>query len=467
MSAKDGKEQKRYNMKRKSFYIVIVLLCFVLTFHQSAFASSQNATLLLDHVNSMNLGFKQFQLDHPEITLVQNEKFYKTTEELASDLFLREMKCDIIGLGGGSIDERIIADKGYVVDLSNSEVIKKEISRMHPFIQQQLIRDGRIIGVPEMLTFRFTSILMDVWEEAGYTEEDIPHTFSEFLDFLDAFAERLADDPSAGFCIINSWDEGLYTETNYTEWLLKQLFDEYVREKLFAEQSVRFTDKELLDLMKRCKEVGHKLYLYEPMNQGKSFFVETQSYRWPQNATLLSIPIYEDQPTLITCELRIYAVSSLSQQQEIAIELLEYIVSDLQKSTAVYFYPDAEPLIDPNYEKGVANYSKKIADVQKKLENKNLDVATRDDLEASLRKYQDSLADRESRKYLVSEEQLQQYYSYIPYMYVYHASKFSDAVGVDWEVMQILNRFAAGQTSAENALKELDQKAWMMEMEDQ
>ncbi len=454
-------------MNRRHFCVVIMLLCFVLTLHQSALASSQSATLLLDHVDSMNPGYEQFQMEHPEVSLVDNEKFYKTTEELASDLLLRVMKCDIIQLGGGLIDERLIADKGYVVDLSNSEIIKKEIARMHPFIQQQLIRDGHIIGIPERISFRFTSILMDVWEEAGYTEEDIPHTFSEFLDFLDAFAERLADDPSAGFCIINSWDEELYTETNYTEWLLKQLFDEYVREKLFAEQSVRFTDKELLDLMKRCKEVGHKLYLYEPMNQGKSFFEETQSSRWPRNATLLSLPIYDGQPNLITCCLDISAVSSLSQQQDIAIELLEYMVSDLRKSTAVYFYPDAEPLIDPNYEKGVANCNKKIADIQKKLENKNLDIATRDDLEANLKKFQDSLVDRESRKYLVSEEQLQQYYSYIPYMYVYHASKFSDAVGVDWEVMQVLKRFAAGQITAENALKELDQKAWMMEMEDQ
>lgn len=454
-------------MKRRIFSIVTVLLCLVFIFHQAALASSQSATLLLDHTNSMNPGFKQFQLDHPEITLVQNEKYYMSTEELASDLFLREMKCDTIQLLQLFIDERIIADKGYVVDLSSSEVIKREISRMHPFIQQQVIRDGRIIGIPESISFQYTSILMDVWEEAGYTEEDIPHTFPEFLDFLDAFAERLADDPSAGFCIINTWDETLYDETNYTEWLLKLLLDEYVREQLYAGQMVRFADNELVDLMNRCKEVGQKLYMYEPMNHGKTFLEETQSYRWPRNATILSLPLYDGQPNLLSCYLDITGVSSLSQQQDIAIELLEYMVSNCRDEFAVYFYPDAEPLIDPNYEQSIEHWTNKISETEKQLEDENLDIATRDDLEANLRKYQASLADRESRKYLMSEEQLQQYNTYIPYMYVYHPSKFSDATGVDWEVKQILKRFAAGQVTAENALKELDQKAWMMEMEDQ
>ncbi len=454
-------------MNRRHFCVAIMLICFVLTLHQSAFASSQGATLLLDHVNSMNPGYKQFQIEHPEITLVHNEKYYQSTEELASDLLLREIKCDILSLGGVFIDERIIADKGYVVDLSGSEVIKKEISRMHPFIQQMVIRDGRIIGVPDRISFRFISILMDVWEEAGYTEEDIPHTFPEFLDFLDAFAERLADDPGAGFCVRDFWAEDLYSETDYSEWLLKLLFDEYVREKLFAEEPMRFADKELIDLMNRCKEVGHKLYLYEPMNQGKSLFEETQSNRWPKNATFLSLPINESQPNLITCDIEIFGVSSLSQQQDIAIELLEYMVSDLEESFSVYFYSDAEPMMNPDYEKSKAHWKELVEKTEKKLENKHIDIATRDDLETDLKRYQDYLNGMDEEKYLVSEEQLEQYQSYIPYMYVYHNTKFSDVTGIDWEIKQILKRFAAGQITAENALKELDQKAWMMEMEDQ
>jgi len=471
MSAKDRKDKTvRYKMNKRWLSFFLALVCCVLPWHRSALADETPMTLRLYRISSsfFSEGVRQFEKDHPQIKLEWTDVDYPSTEKLASDLLLREADCDLYALNTVFIDERLIAEKGYLVDLSGSEIITQEIARMHPFIQQHVIRDGHVIGIPTGISFKFMSIRMDVWAEAGYTEDDIPHTFSEFLDFLDAFAERLADDPGAGFRIRGGyWDETLYNESNYTEWLVELLFNEYVKQMAVAGQPVRFTDSELVDLMNRCKEVGHKLYLYEPMNQGENFFEETASNRWPQNATLLSIPIHEDQPHLISCDLIIDSVCSLSQHQDTAIELLEYIVRHPDEEDAVYLYSDAEPLLDKNYEKSKTHCNKKIADTEYQLKNQKLSVAERDELEAELKKFQDYLVSTEGRKYTVSAEQLQQYHSYVPSMYVYHPDKFSCSVGVDWEVKQVLKRFAAGQVSAEDALKELDQKAWMMEMEDQ
>ncbi len=457
-------------MDKRWLSFFLALVCCVLPWSSSALADETPMTLRLYRISDsfFSEGVRQFEKDHPEIKLEWTEVDYPSTETLASDLLLREADCDLYHLNTLFIDERIIADKGYLVDLSGSEIITQEIARMHPFIQQHVIRDGRVIGIPIDISFQFMSVRMDVWEEAGYTEDDIPHTFPEFLDFLDAFAERLAHDPGAGFRIRDGmWDETLYNEWRYTEWIVELLFNEYVKQMEFAQQPVRFTDPELVDLMNRCREVGHKLYLYEPLNQGKSLFEETASNRWPQNATLLSIPIHEDQPTVISCDLRIDSVCSLSQHQDAAIELLEYIASHPDEGDTVYLYSDAEPLLNHNYEKSKTHWNKMIADVEYQLKNQELSVAKRDELEAKRKEFQDYLADTEKRKYTVSAEQLQQYQSYIPSMYVYHPGKFSRSVGVDWEVQQVLTRFAAGQVSAEDAVKELDQKAWMMEMEDQ
>lgn len=460
----------KYKMGKRALSFLLALVCCVLPWNRLALADEASTTLRLYRISSSNFneGTKQFEKDHPEIKLEWTDVDYPSTEKLASDLLLREADCDLYSLNTTFIDERIIADKGYLVDLSGSEIITQEIARMHPFVQQHVIRDGRVIGIPTGISFKFTSIRMDVWEEAGYTEDDIPHTFPEFLDFLDAFAERLANESGLGFRIkANLWDESLYNEWSHAEWLVEFLFNEYVRQMVAVEQPVRFTDSELVDLMNRCREIGHELYLYEPMNQGEGFFEETASNRWPRKATLLSVPIHEGQPDWITCTIQIDSVCSLSQHQDVAIELLEYIVKHIDDDEAVYFYSDAEPLLDKKYEERKTKDNKKIADVEYQLKNEKLSLEERDELEAKLRLYQEYLAEDEERKYTVSAEQLQQYLSYMPSMYVYHPSKFADSSGVDWEVKQVLKRFVVGQISAEDALKELDQKAWMMEMEDQ
>lgn len=462
MSAKDRKDRTmKYKTEKRVLSFLLALVCCVLPWNRQALADEKPTTLRLYRISysEFHEGVRQFEKDHPEIKLEWTDVDYPSTEKLASDLLLREADCDLYHLDTLFIDERPIADKGYLVDLSGSEKIKQEIACMHPFIQKHVIRDGRIIGIPTDITFLFMSIRMDVWEEAGYTEDDIPHTFSEFLDFLDAFAERLADDPGAGFRIQDAyWDETLYNEWRYTEWIVELLFREYVKQMLVAEQPVRFTDPELVDLMNRCREVGHKLYLYEPMNQGKSFFVQTASNRWPQKATLLSIPIHEGQPNLISCNIGIDSVCSLSEHQDAAIELLEYIVSHPDEENAAYLYSDAEPLLNKDYEESKTHWNKKIADTEYALKNKKLSVEERDELEKQLKRFQDYLVSTEENRYTVSAEQLQQYQSYVPSMYVYHVSKFSNAAGIDWEVKQVLDRFAAGQVSAEDALKELDQK---------
>lgn len=265
------------NMKKDFSLLVIILICFVIALPASA------DTLKLYRIDDMNDGFRSFQAIHPDVQCSWSEQDYSNINDLNSALLTGEFDSDVYNLNSLLFDCKQIMTKGYCIDLSRSEIIRKEIAKMQPSIVTQVMQDDKIYAIPFDISFSFWAVNAEAWTAAGFTDADVPTSFPEFLDFLSSWVDRIEDDPEPDISINNRWVESLYNENSYTSWLTQILMENYIMQVQYAGQLLRFDNDELITLLNRVKEIGAAIYRSEPATKGKmQLFDEVASDRCPR-----------------------------------------------------------------------------------------------------------------------------------------------------------------------------------------
>ena len=120
---------------------------------------------------------------------------------------------------------------------------------------------------------------------------------------------------------------------------------------------------------------------------------------------------------------------------------------------------------NPNYESELARVSENIARTEEALQNSDLGLDEIETLELALQSYQKVLEGVESRKYLMSSEQLQSYQSYVDALYFPVPGIFFRGTDEGWTMAQMQDQFAAGLLSAQEFVQKMDHLAEMVEME--
>ena len=120
---------------------------------------------------------------------------YAATHDSSVEEYLRDFlygdAADVYGVRDPAVFSAL-AEKGYCVDLSGSEVISAYVERMYPGIRGAFCRDGKIYAIPFIASFDFRFALgynPQVMAMMGLTEADLPRTFMEWMAFLEQWAD--------------------------------------------------------------------------------------------------------------------------------------------------------------------------------------------------------------------------------------------------------------------------------------
>ena len=447
-------------MKKAFSFLVIAVLCLAIILPASA------DTLHLYRIDYD--GVETFQALHPELQCTWSEQDYHNDYELSSALLTGEFDSDVYNLDSIFFDCKQFMKKGYCVDLSESEIIREEIAKMHPSIAAQVMQDDKIYAIPFFLSFDFRIVDAEGWTAAGFSEADVPTSFPEFLDFLSAWVDRIENNPEPNISINNRWDETLYNEYSYTGWLTNMLMENYIMQLQFAGQPLRFNNDELISLLNRVQEVGAAIYRSEPITKGRmQLFSEVASNRWPDTMDdgIVFLRINDTQPQLIKSYMSMYAIYPGTAHEDLAMALMEHLVTNIPESDSALIYCDAEPVPNPNYESELARVTENIARTEEALQNSDLGLDEIETLELALQSYQKVLEGVESRKYLMSSEQLQNYQSYVDALYFPVPGIFFRGTDEGWTMAQMQDQFAAGLLSAQEFVQKMDHLAEMVEME--
>lgn len=422
-------------------------------------------------------GLAEFQAAHPELRLEVDETQYDDWGRMSASLITGQVMSDVFPLSTFSDDCAQVFAKGYCLDLSGNKELMQLVSRMHPSIQAQVIKECRLYALPISLMFSYSVVDPRAFAEAGLTTADIPRSFPALLDFLDAWCLRQEGSAPLPIRVKSNWVPELYGPGSYTAWLTELLIHHQILQQEHAGQPLRFHTPELLALLTRIQQVGARIYRMEPppgnqaTGEGLGLMNEasggSSGGRWPrQTEYLMFLPLNDSQPRLLAAVLNMQVVNARTSFPDLGAELLASLGRHPREHQSVFLYRDAAPLLDPNHGQNMGTIQNNITKTQEALNNSSLSMSDRQDLENQLRKYQLMLEEYQAdeRKYLMTAAQLQKYAALAADFVFVKPGYFT--FGKDYYFLsQSIDRFAAGQLSAEGLLSELDRVVVMMEQE--
>lgn len=427
-------------------------------------------TLYVEGLTTESDVYKLFVQENPEVDLQFESIIYNSTDELIGEMLTGEFPYDVFTMYTQSFDIDQLMAKGYCASLSDNPLIVEKIGEMYPSVQQQLTRDGVIYGVAYGSALIYYVYVPETWEAAGLSAEDVPTSFTGLLDFLDMWAERIADEPEYNICVTNTFDSELYDENSYIFYLVERLVENYIMQCSYAEEPLRFDTPVFTELLHRCVETGKALYENEPEWKGEMQLFSENSYSMSHLATLVPLRMTEDQPILIRSALTAYFLNAASPNKELGLKFIETSLAALSNRTEAYLYSNAAAVEDPQYESMMEQWQDRITEIERQLENtQDMEPLARAELEIKRETFMNALEDVSNPKnrYIVSQEDLDLYRGYGDFLYFQPPSVFDPNTEDRQNVGQLMDRFCTESMTAEAFVERLDQLAAMIEAENQ
>lgn len=372
----------------------------------------------------------------------------------------------------------ILRDKGYCVDLSSSEVLMEAVSAMYPQMVKDLLKDGKLYAVPaSMGVYVDYAYYPSVLEAVGLSEEDLPTTWKEMLDFIERWEKEIAPD----------WEDDydLFDQTgSLYNSLFSNIFGAQVLEGEDNEDGLlHFNTTAFVDTLKRLEEIRPLLeqmsegddtiggvYYYDDMGMPSSLLTTYYS-ALPYNshngdnysAKPLLLKVSEDSDYTIGGQMSVYFVNPNSANKELATEFLEYVVQHMESRTKILLNPDANEPVETSYYASSMKYAQEnLESIQRDYE----EAAEEDkaDLKESLDSMQRWIDYIEEDRWDVSVQDIANYREVAPYVII---STNAWASGDMTNASNAMQRYMDGNMDAEQFAKEFDRIVTMMQMENQ
>ena len=453
-----------------------------------------------------------FRAAHPDVEIITNHdenlRFFFSGMELNNALLTGGFAWDAFETPSPYTDLQLLYKKGYMLDLSGSEVIREVISRLHPDIAALCMYDGRIYGVPTYITYAEypTTVWPEMWLEAGYTQEDVPQTFGEYLDFIDAWLDRRENDSNLTLNVFAQFQPFTYDIHSYPRWLVDALLDSYIGQTLYAGKTLRFDDPDLIPLLEKARAVGERIFIYEPTKTDDNsnyglFGGALEELEYSQLAEWqVDLRIHEDQPTILQFWLNVAGVYAGVENPALAIaavedyvqEALHEAVYDRRRAHVELLFTDGQPVRNAVYER-VQRLSQNYIDMcEHKLIGdetpyteyidmteldtywgnisrfaEELKTMTEQDIRDRIIEKQEEMAQyQRDHEYVLSPENLTAWKQYAQHLYFPGPNVFTTDEGYE-NFKSLKSQFVDGLIDARQLVSELDRIAWMMEMENQ
>lgn len=272
-------------------------------------------------------------------------------------IWITQKDADVVYMNGRGVDLHAILSRPELLrDLSESQVIRDYVSRMMPWAQELVtMADGSIRALPVSGSVTCFSVRKDGWAAAGFTEADMPRSYEELLTFLEAWCDRLEQNPEqpARVCDLTYWNTGT-ASCNYGYWLMELLLTSHALQCHYASQPLQFDTPEFVDCASRTRAVAQRLYRLEPRGSRAEklpvMFHNALNMGRPGNDDLdyelrCAVPmrLNTDQPPLMLVQTHVLVIPADAAQPELALHFLENRVQNIPWFSRAELFVDFAP----------------------------------------------------------------------------------------------------------------------------
>lgn len=413
-----------------------------------------------------------FAAKYPDMPLTYNQNVYfESSQAMAQAMVSGDSAFDVYRFNLSYQDFANLLDKGYCADLSASPVITEQISKMYPFLQGAVTKDGKFYALPLELNSYGLSYSPVYWKEAGL-EDRMPKSFLELIDFMNWWAQE-GKEAHPDYMLLEGTSDYRSTVLDmafnmYMQYCQAQgqdlTFDTSLFRKLMA--AVESLDTENLDVPLKEGESDEELYSGKSLLMNYYDWLDLQSGSWEYSKPL-PLPLEEGMPVQIPAYITVMFVNPNSKNLDTALRYLETNLESMERFRHIMLFPDDnEPVPRADFDTWIAQLEKELDNAKKQLESAKPEQ--KKDMEAAVKSYEDLLANKDKYYWQVSKESIAAYrdlaalcYAAAPNLLDYRPKEGES------EIRALIARYQQKQVSLDQFIAEADKKIRMILLERQ
>lgn len=415
---------------------------------------------------------RKFTQENPDIPLIFSEQYYGMAQ-LGQAMVSGDTTIDVIRTSVANGFDNLL-EKGYCADLSSSQKLMDYVNSLYPALRDEVMKDGKLYAIPVTLYGSTLSYMPSKLEEIGLTEEDMPTTFVELCEFITRWNNEWIDDESKTnvmpFCTTMSNRSVVF------DLMLKAYLDYYdAKGEPLTFDTPEFNamltaldsmDASSLDMPANMSDQEYDEYyqLYSGVFVDRGLLSTAEG---EYAAVPLKLSIGEGKDFTVGTTMEVLFVNPRCANLPEAIKLLECYVDTLDDSYKILMCPDCnDPVENQYYQDTLKNFQDSLAELQEQL--KTADDAEKRDLEDTIKYYEDSLNNKESFRWDYSAQTIAQYREIGDHVFVRHANiLYSAGDDTSTQLRSLHERYVQKQITRDQYIKELNQKARMIVLENQ
>ncbi|NLO84075.1 MAG: hypothetical protein GX096_01395 [Clostridiales bacterium] len=412
---------------------------------------------------------------NPQLNIVNSESHdILDFGDIATKILIGENAIDIMTLNAEKEPIARVFKKGYAADLSAYPEIMEMASRMNPAITSALMQDGKLYAVPIRVSGFGLGYTPSVIRQLGMTEDDLPKTMLELLEFVANFQADYGDEHE---------DVTVFDHFGIRNYLLSRMMTLYVNQQLRDAEDIRFDTPLFRSLLAAHAQIGFAEFdpyerygeaaydmpeVLESTNQMKELFFFNADHASPNGFDASSdrmpliLAVEEGKEPLTDIQIEVMMVNAQSGHMEDAAFYITEYMKNYGAELSIILYPDQNtPAPNPNYEEEVEEIKSDIEKTKRSLESASAE--NKAEYEDALRNLEEKLAATGSRKMLISEDEIALFREISsPYFCV----KQDWMENADEDIDMLREQYLQKAIDADTFIRELDKRMNMMRLED-
>lgn len=414
---------------------------------------------------------KSFRTNYPDIPVEVADTYTSDLETLTTSMVSESDAFDVLLLNMSYMPVDRLVEKGYAMDISAYPELMEVASQMDPRFVDPMRIDGKLYGVPVGMSAYTFGVNMKMWtEELGLTEEELPKTVMELLEFFANWEDDYADDyPDMLVC--GRMSERMYLANmiieqymNYQQSQGQPLsFDTPLLRKLLT--AVEALDMEALSggLDQDSSDYWNKPCLFDPYMTAGQF--EYMRYSGEDTEYLL-LPLDEGCDMVLGATVSVMIINPKSKRVDQAVLYVTNYLKNLPKAgdNITLFPAHNDPVEDASYKRSLEEYQKEKDKREALLEK--ADESEKASLRESVESMETWRENIEKWRYSASAEQIQEYREKIdPFLWVTRQSVFAGASAEG--LSQLVMQYFEGAVPLDQFVTEMDKRLRLIQLEDQ
>jgi len=411
-------------------------------------------------------------VERPEICPVSGQE-YRTEDQVLGDMLSQTREPDIYILNCQDAAYRAMLERGFMLPLEGSGPLEALAGRVYPGVREALGGDGGLMALPVSADSFGMGVSPTALEALGLSIDQVPGDWEGFLDFLE---QKVA--PALGALGENqcfTYDD--MSAQGFREVMFINILNSFIASSQVAGVMPDYEDPALVAALERLDRMDLAAFglpeaededgIFYGWTSGVDYLLQLDlSYGFGDTetrATPVLLGFGDSLPGVLPLNVQAAFVNPYSAHADEAVAFLEALSDRLPTETMYLLCPDLnEPVRRPEADGEIAEYEKRIADLQARLES--AEPIDRQVLEQELAWNQASLEEyRERGSWLIPEGKLAWYRANGDRVTVSVPSWFDkDNTG---EAGDLVRRYEAGELSVADFLHAVNQKARMLALE--